>query len=98
VDDSCQYYPDMDTSEWLQVFDLFIAVRCLYVSKRLVPRIESALQEFVGGRTMDVLPALRDLCLEGLQLSGPVPKGIESFAAARELTDHPVEIFVWIRS
>jgi hypothetical protein len=98
VDDKWRYYSDMDTSQWLRLFHLFVAVRTLFVFKRLVPLVESALQELVGARTMEVLPALRELFLEGLQSSGPMPKGIDSFLDARELAGHPVEIYAWVPS
>jgi len=76
-------------------FHLLIGVKRLRVSKRLAPRIGSALQELVGGRTMEVLPALRDLALEGLQPFEPAPQGMTSFIDARELSGHPVEILDW---
>ena len=98
VNDEWQYYSDMDTSQWLRLFHLFIAVRSLYVSERLVPLIKPALQELVAGRTMEVLPALCDLVLEGLQPSGPVPEGIDSFVVARQLAGYPVEIYAWVHT
>jgi len=74
-----------DTSRWLRLLHRFIAVRSMYVSKELMQFFEPALQELVGARTMEVLPALRDLSLDGLQPSGPLPEGIQSFVAARQL-------------
>jgi hypothetical protein len=71
-------------------------LQSLYISKGLVPLIESALQGLVGGRTMEVLPVLRELSLEGLQPSEPVPKGIESFVAARELSGHPLAVDICV--
>lgn|SRR6267142_461241 len=88
-------YSDLNPSQWLRLFHLLIGVKRLRVSKRLVPRIGSALQELVGGRTMEVLPALRDLALEGLQPFEPAPQGMTSFIDARELSGHPVEILDW---
>jgi hypothetical protein len=88
----------LDPSPWLQHLHLFVALRSLYVSKGLVKPIESALhgQELVGGRTMEVLPVLRELVLERLQPSEPTPEGIESFVAARELSGYPITIRNWI--
>jgi hypothetical protein len=85
-----------DPSLWLQHFHLFVALQTLYVPKGLVKPIEYALQELVGGRTMEVLPALRELFLEGLQPSDPTPEGIELFDAARELSGHPIMIGGWV--
>jgi hypothetical protein len=90
--------PDMDSSLWLDLFHLSIAAQSLYVSAKLVAPIAAALQELTEGRTMEVLPALHSLFLEGLEPSGPVPEGIQSFVAARQLSDHHVVIQSWNRS
>ena len=87
----------MDTSLWLELFHLFIALQCLYVSAKLVAPVAVALQELTEGRTMEVLPALHSLFLEGLEPSGPVPEGIKLFVAARQLSDHPVDVQSWNR-
>ena len=83
--------PDMDSSLWLELFRLFIAVQSLRVSGKLVPLVAAALQELSGEKAVEVLPALHSLSLEG---PGPVlvPKGIKTFVAARELSDHPVAV------
>jgi hypothetical protein len=87
--------PDMDSSLWLELFHLFIAVQSLYVSAKLVAPVADALQELTEGRTMEVLPALHNLFLQGLEPSEPVPKGIMSFVAARQLSHHHVTIQSW---
>jgi hypothetical protein len=89
--------PDMDSSLWLELFHLFIALQRLYISKGLMAPVSAALQELTEGRTMEVLPALRSLFLEGLKPSGPVPEGIQSFVAARQLSDHHVDVRSWNR-
>jgi hypothetical protein len=89
--------PDMDSSLWLELFHLFIAVQSLYVSAKLVAPVAATLQELTEGRTMEVLPVLHSVFLEGLNPSGPVPEGIKSFVAARRLSDHPVAIESCIR-
>jgi hypothetical protein len=89
--------PDMDSSLWLELFHLFIALQRLYISKGLMAPVSAALQELTEGRTMEVLPALRSLFLEGLEPSGPVPEGIQSFVAARQLSDHHVDVRSWNR-
>jgi len=89
--------PDMDTSLWLEASRLFIAVQSLYVSAKLVAPVAAALQELTEGRTTEVLPTLHSLFLEGLEPSGPVPKGIQAFVAARQLSDHPVAVQSWNR-
>ena len=63
-----------------------------------MPPVAAALQELTGGRTMDVLPALHSLSLEGFGTTGPVPEGIRSFVAARQLSDLHVAVQSWDRS
>ena len=94
----CIDNPDMDSSLWLELFQLFIALQRLYVSTNLVAPVAAALQELTEGGTMEVLPALHGLFLEGLEPSGPVPEGIQSFVAARQLSDHHVAVQSWNRS
>ena len=89
--------PDMD-SRWLEFFRQFIALQGLYVSAKLVASIAAALQELTEGGTMEVLPALHRLFLGGLEPSEPVPEGIKSFVAARQLSDHHVAVQSWNRS
>jgi hypothetical protein len=89
--------PDMDPSLWLELFHLFIAVQSLHVPEKLMPPVTAALQELTGDRTMEVLPALHSLLLEGLEPSGPVQEGIKSFVASRQQADHPVDLQSWER-
>jgi hypothetical protein len=90
--------PDMDPLQWLELLQLLIAVQNLYVSERLVHRVAAALKELTGEMAIEVLPVLHSLWLEGLEPSGPVQDAIKSFAAARQLTNHPVVIQPWERS
>ena len=88
--------PTMLSSKWLELLHLFIAVQNLYVSKNLVPHIAAALQEsYTGPWAMEVLPALHNLSLEGFQPSAPVEEGINTFIAARQLSDQPVVVQCW---
>jgi hypothetical protein len=88
--------PDMDSSLWLELFHLLIALQSLYVSAELVAPVAAALQELTEGGTMEVVPMLHDLLLEGLEPSGPVPEGIQSFVAARQLSGHHIAVQSWI--
>ena len=85
------------TSLWPKLLRLFVAVKSLYVTEEFVPRIALALQELVGGRTAEVLPALENIFLERFQPLGPLHEGIERFVAARRLTNHPVAVSRWDR-
>ena len=86
---------DVENTLWLGLLRSFVTVKNLYLSKEFAPRIAPALQEIVGGRTTEVLPALENIFLEDFQLSGPLIVGIEKFYAARRLTSHPVAVFFW---
>jgi hypothetical protein len=83
---------DVEDGLWLELLRPFVAVKNLYISKDIVPRVAPALEELVGVRTTSVLPTLESIFLEGLQQSGPLQKGIEMFVAARQLISHPVAV------
>jgi hypothetical protein len=73
-------------------------VKNLCLSEEFARLIVPALQELVEGRRIEVLPALENIFLEGLELSGPVEKGIGPFVAMREVTGHPIIVTRWDRS
>ncbi len=81
-------------TRWLELFQPFTAVKNLYLSKSDVKRVTPALQNLVGDRAMEVLPALEKFFISGW-LSGPVHEAIEQFAAARQLSGHPIVISPW---
>ena len=83
---------------WLEILYPFSAVKSLYISKTFVKCIAVALQELVGERVTDVLPALESLFLEELPPSGPVREAIGQFIAARQLLGRPVAISNWNRT
>jgi hypothetical protein len=87
----------IENAEWLDLLLPFTAVKNLYLSKQFSPRIAPALQELTGERTTEVLPALKNVLLEGFQPSEPVQEGIAQFISARRLTNHPVATSVWDR-
>jgi len=80
----------MDSTQWLELFHPFLAVRSLHIMKELVPFIAPSLQDLTGDRATEVLPALCDLRLEGLEPSGLLWEAIQPFVTARQLSDHPV--------
>ena len=87
----------IENTPWLELLRPFTAVKNLYLCEVFEPRIASALQELVGGRMMEVLPALQNLFLWDFQPLGPVHEGIEQFLAARQFTNHPVVVSRWDR-
>jgi hypothetical protein len=87
-----EWQDDIEVSKWLELLHPFKAVKNLYLSKEFAPRIAPSLQELVGGRTTEVLPALQSLFLEELHPSGPFEEAIGKFVAARQLSNHPVAV------
>jgi len=91
-DYSADFWEDI---QWLDFLRPFTAVKNLYLPELFSPPIALALEEFTGGRTTEVLPALQNVFLEGFSPSEPVEEGIGQFISARQLTNHPVALFVW---
>ena len=88
----------VENRDWLELFRPFMAVKNLYLSENLASLIAPALQELVEGRTSDVLPALQNIFLEGLESSGSVQESIGKLVAARQAANHPIVISPWVYS
>jgi hypothetical protein len=86
---------NIQNSQWLQLLQPFIAVKNFYISEKILPFITPALQELVGERVTEALPALECLFLDGLRASGPVGDAIGPFVAARQLSTHPIVASYW---
>ena len=87
--------PDTDSSQWLELFHLFVAAQTLYISKILVSPISRALQDLTGQSATEVLPMLQSLFVEGFEPSGPVHEAMKPFVTARQLSHQPVVIEQW---
>ena len=85
----------IESTLWLQLFLPFTAVKNLYLTKEFAPRIADTLKELVGGRITEVLPSLQNIFVEALELSGFFQENIGQFAAARQLSDHPIIVSDW---
>jgi len=85
--------PEIENA-WLQFFDLFTALKSLYLTDENVRYICDALQERSGERATEVLPALRHLFVQGFDSSRPIHAAME-FVAARRLSGHPMVIDCW---
>jgi hypothetical protein len=70
-------------------------VKALYISREFVSKIAPALQELVGERVTEVLPALQTLLFEEPLSSGPDQEAVEEFISARRLASHPVAVSLW---
>jgi len=88
---------DIESSQWLELLHIFNAVKDLYISRECAPRFAPALQELVGERVTEVLPALQTLFLEEPLSSGPVQETIRQFITARRLASHPIAVSLWER-
>ena len=86
---------DIENGLWLQLLHPFINVKNLYLSEYFALRIGPALKELPEGRTADMLPALQNIFLGGLQPSGAVQEDFEQFVASRQVTDRPIAISLW---
>ena len=87
----------IDNDLWLELLRPFSAVKSLYLSEKVAPRIAPALQELSGGRTTEALPTLQNIFLEKLESSGPVKEGIGRFVAARQVVAQPIAVSRWER-
>jgi len=85
---------DTENSRWLKLLDPYTALKDLYLTDRIARRFCGALQELSGEKTTEVLPALRNLFVQGSSLE-PVQEAIQSFVAARQLSGHPVVVDFW---
>lgn len=87
---------DIENGQWLEVLSPFTAVKGLYISHEFAPRIVPALQELVGERVTEVLPALQTIFLPELQKSEPAQKIIDQFIAVRQLSSRPIAVSHWV--
>ena len=85
----------IENGQWLELFRSFMPVKNLYLSEKFVSLIAPALRELVEGRVTEVLPALQNIFLKGLESSRSVQESIRQFVAARQVTNHPICISPW---
>ncbi|KAN0126550.1 hypothetical protein V8E52_000190 [Russula decolorans] len=98
LDSPPNWMDDIKNAEWLNLLLPFTAVKNLYLSKPILPRIAPVLQELAGARTTEVLPALIKVVFEGSQPWEPVQEGIVQFISARRLIENPVASSAWDRN
>ena len=89
-----QWLDDAEGIQWLEFFRPFTAVKNLHISQYFARFFALALQDLVGERAADVLPALESILLED---ADPVSEAIGPFVAARQLSGHPVAVSRWNR-
>ena len=90
-----QHLVDIENTRWLELLQPFTAVTNLYLTKEFAPGIARALQS-LAGETETVLPTLENVFIEPeSQPSSSVHEAIGQFAAARQLSGHPIAIYHW---
>ena len=81
--------------QWLELLRLFNLVKDLRLSYYIAPHIAEVLRKLPAERITEVLPALENLFISGIEPSGPMREAIFGFSDARELSGHPVSIYDW---
>ena len=82
---------DLEGSQWLELLHPFMGVKHLHLSGKVALCIVSSLQDLVGPRTTEVLPALESLHLNK-RIFGSCKGAIGKFVAARQLSNFPVAV------
>jgi F-box associated protein len=83
---------DIENGQWLELLRSFIAVKVLYLAAEIVPSFASALQELVGDRVIEVLPALQGLFLGEHYPSRSVKEALDKFTDSRQFSERPIAI------
>jgi len=86
-----------EITHWQALLHLFTAVKKLFLSEKLALHVAFALQELTEEGVTEVLPALQNVFLEGLQPSGALQEAIGQFVAARQFPDCPLTVNRWER-
>ena len=92
---SSHWKDDMGHTRWLELLDSFTALKNLYLTCGVAQRVCGTLQEVSGERATEVLPALRNLFVDGFRSLEHIQEAIGPFVAARQLSGHPVAIDHW---
>jgi len=87
-----QHCLDIENTQWLELLRPFIAVKHLYLSEELAPRIVPALQELTGDGARELFPALKSLSLEARPPSGPIQEAISKFIEKRRQSGHDIAV------
>jgi hypothetical protein len=91
-DQQPHWQDDVDSDQWLELFQPFSRVKNLYLSEEVARRVAPALQVLSEEMAPDVLPALEDIFLEGQLLPEKVQEAIGQFVATRQLSGYPVTV------
>jgi len=81
----------------VELLDRFTALKNLYLTEEIARRVCGAIQELSGESATEILPALRNLFVDGSRSLEDIQEVIRRFAAARQLSGQPVAINHWRR-
>jgi hypothetical protein len=93
LNDEQVWHDGVEHSQWLEILHTFVSVKDLVIDEQLVQLVAPALQELIGERVAEVLPALQNLYLKGPRPSNTVQKAIVPFVVARRISGHPVVVY-----
>lgn len=85
---------DIENTQWLELLLPFTRVKNLYLSENFARGIIRALEELVGGRTTEILPALQKIFV-ARHIPRHVRTAIEHFVAMRQHSGHPITVSHW---
>ena len=80
---------DVDSAQWLELFQLFPHSHTLFVAEPLGPCIAHALVDMVT----ETLPAFSLLSLSGYRKSPSAAEAVEKFVTMRTLSGHKVSVY-----
>jgi len=85
---------DIENSQWLELLRPFASVKDLVLCGRFVRLVAPVLGELIGERVAEELPALQNIFVEDVWLSGYLSwqKAIGQFITARQISGRPVAV------
>ena len=86
---------DDPDAQWLELLRPFNTMKHLHLYRAAVSRVAQALGRHPLERVMEVLPALENVFLSGLEHFGPVKDAMSEFADARQVSGRPVSIYIY---
>lgn len=86
---------NIESAQWWDLLRPFTAVKKLYLSKLLAPRIAPALQELFRESATGVLPELQNIFSEDFQPSDPAETASWQFVSAKHINRHPIAVAHW---
>jgi len=92
---SSHWKVDMENAQWVELLEPFTALKNLYLTDEIARRVCGALQEISGERENKVLPALRNLFVDGCQSFKHFEEAIGPLVTTRQLSGRPVAIDHW---